>query len=60
MCERGMPVDAEYFVFESFVPDLVKSHGNVTMNYVCCVFVLLSIGYGFLEDGEGNVRPWTI
>ena len=49
----------KYFVFESFVPNFVKSLGNVTKDYVCEVRVLLGVGYGFMEDDEGSVRPST-
>ena len=59
MCERGMYVKVEYFVLESFVPGFVNSFGGVTKDYVCGVFVLLCVGYGFMEDGEGSVRPST-
>ena len=52
-----MYVEAEYFVFESFAPDFVKSFGNVTKDYVCFVYVLLDVGYGLIEDDEGSVRP---
>ena len=58
MCERAMYVEAKCFVLESFVADCVKSIGNVTKSYVCSVFVLLSVGYGFMEDDEGTVRPY--
>ena len=37
--------------------DFVKSFENVTEGYVCSVLVLLSVGYGFMEDGEGKVCP---
>ena len=57
--EGGMYVEVKYFVFESFVPYFVKSLGDVTKDYVCVVFVLLGVGYGFMEEGEGGVRPST-
>ena len=50
-----MYVGAEYFVFESFVLIFVKSFEDVTKYYVCGVCVLLGVGYGFMEDGEGCV-----
>ena len=56
-CEGGMYVEAKYFVFESFVPYLVKSLGDVAKDYVCIMFVLLGVGYGFMEEGESGVRP---
>ena len=43
-------------MFESFVSDFVKSFGDVTKDYVCGVFVLLSVGYGFVEDSEDSMR----
>ena len=46
-----MYVEAEYFVFESIVPDFVNSLRDVTKDYVCGVCVLLPVGYGFMEDG---------
>ena len=49
----------KYLVFESFVPDFVKSFGDVRKDYVVGVFVLLGVGYGFMKDGEGRVRPST-
>ena len=58
-CEGGMYVEVKYFVFESFVPYFIKSFGDVTKDYVCVVFVLLCVGYGFMEEGEGGVRPST-
>ena len=58
-CERGMYVEAEYFVFESFVLDFVKSFGDVMKDYVFGVFVLLSLGCYFMEESEGSVRPST-
>ena len=48
MCERGMYVEVKYFMFESFVPDFVKSFGDI---------VLLCVGYRFMEYGKGSVRP---
>ena len=44
-----MYVETEYFVFESFLPDFVRNFGDVTKDYVCSVFVLLSVGYGFIN-----------
>ena len=46
--EGCMYVEAEYFVFESFVQDFFKSFGDVTKDYVCGVFVLSLVGYGFM------------
>ena len=46
-CDLGY-VEAEYFVF-----------GDVTKDYVCGMCVLLNVGYSFMEDGEGSVRPST-
>ena len=54
-----MYVKAKYFMVESFVPKFVKSFGDVTKDYVCGVFVLLSTGYGFIENGKGRARPST-
>ena len=54
-----MYVEAKYFVFESYVPNIVKSFEDVTKDYVCAVFILLSVGYGFMGDDEGSVRPST-
>ena len=44
-------------MFESFVSDFHKSSGDVTKDYVCGACVLLGVGYGFMEDGEGSVCP---
>ena len=54
-----MYVEVKYFVFESFVPNFVESFGDVTKDYVCVVFILLGVGYGFVEDGEGGMRSST-
>ena len=54
-----MYIEAEYFVFESFVPGFVESLGDVTKDYICGVCVLFGVGYGFMEDGESSVRPST-
>ena len=54
-----MYVETEYFVFEFFVPEFVKSFGDGTKDYVCRVCALLGVGYGFMEDGERSVRPST-
>ena len=54
-----MYVEANYFMFESFVLDFVESLGDVTKDYVSGVCVLLWIEYSFMEDGEGSVCPST-
>ena len=53
-----MFVEAEYFVFEFFVPKFVKSFGDITKDYACGVCVLLGVGYDFMEDGV-VVHPLT-
>ena len=37
-------VEAEYFVFELFVPNFIKNFGHVAKEYVCEVCVLLGVG----------------
>ena len=43
----------------SFFPDFVKSFGVVTKDYVCGVFILLGVEYGFMGDGKDSVYPPT-
>ena len=45
-----MYVEAEYFVYEYFVPDFVKSFGDVMKDYVRGVCVLLGDGYGYIYN----------
>ena len=46
-------------MFEYFVSDFVNCFGDFTKDYVCSVFDLLSVGYDFMEDGEGSMCPLT-